>query len=329
MQATGGSPWTVSMGLGMHKGPMIFSGGSNPALARDVCACLRVEPGQAFMGRFSDGEVRVEIYENVRGMNTFALQSTSPPVNENLMELLILIDALKRASAKSINAVIPYYGYGRQDLKDKPRVALSARMVADLVTVAGASRLMSIDLHADQIQGFFNIPVDHLPGAEVFLAHLKKELRGDEVILAPDAAGVARARAFASRLNVDLAIMDFRGVEYLSSARIVGKVRDRRVIVVDDLVDTGKTLRRAAESAVAQGAAVVDACCVHPILSGNAIDTVESSPLRTLMVSDTVSLSEQASRCGKILVVSIAPLLAEAIKRVDREESVSSLVVAM
>lgn len=279
------------------------------------------------MGRFSDGEVRVEIFENVRGMNAFALQSTTPPVNENLMELLILIDALKRASARSINAVIPYYGYGRQDLKEKPRVPISARMVADLVTVAGASRLMSIDLHADQIQGFFNIPVDHLSGGEIFLADLKKELRGDEVILAPDAAGVARARAFAGRLNVGLAIMDFRGAEYLSSAQIVGKVEGRRVIVVDDLVDTGRTLKRAAESAVALGAAVVDACCVHPILSGSAVHAIESSPLRTLMVSDTVSLPEPACRCSKIRVVSVAPLLAEAIRRVDSEESVSSLSV--
>jgi len=307
--------------------PMIFSGGSNPSLVSNVCACLDISPGQALTGRFSDGEVRVEIYENVRGMNTYALQSTCPPVNENLMELLVVIDALKRASARSINAVIPYYGYGRQDLKDKPRVALSARMVADLVTVAGASRLISIDLHSDQIQGFFTIPVDHLSGTEVFLADLKRGLRGDETILAPDAAGVARARAFASRLNVGLAIMDFRGAEYLSSTRIVGKVEGRRVIIVDDLVDTGRTLARAAESAKAQGAAIVDACCVHPILSGNAVDIIESSPLRYLMVTDTVPLSVAASRCDKIRIVSIAPMLAEALRRIDRDESVSSLSV--
>lgn len=311
----------------MRSRPMIFSGGSNPSLAQNVCGCLGVLPGQALAGRFSDGEVRVEIFENVRGMNAFALQSTCPPVNENLMELLVLIDALKRASAKSINAVLPYYGYGRQDLKDKPRVALSARMVADLVTVAGASRLISIDLHSDQIQGFFTIPVDHLSGTEVFLADLKQGLRGDETILAPDAAGVARARAFASRLNVGLAIMDFRGAEYLSSTRIVGKVEGRRVIIVDDLVDTGRTLARAAESAIAQGAAIVDACCVHPILSGDAVDIIGSSPLRYLMVTDTVPLSEAASRCGKIRIVSIAPMLAEALRRIDRDESVSSLSV--
>lgn len=312
----------------MHSRPMVFSGGSNPSLVQNVCTCLRILPGQALTGRFSDGEVRVEVYENVRGMNVFALQSTCPPVNENLMELLVLIDALKRASARTVNAVIPYYGYGRQDLKEKPRVPLSGRMVADLVTVAGANRLITIDLHADQIQGFFSIPVDHLSGTEVFLADLKRDLRGDEVIVAPDAAGVARARAFASRLNVSLAIMDFRGAEYLSSTRIVGEIEGRRVIVVDDMVDTGRTLVRAAESAKAQGAAIVDACCVHPILSGSAVDDIESSPLRYLMVSDTVPLSEGAGRCSKIRVVSIAPLLAEAIRRVDREESVSSLSVS-
>lgn len=306
--------------------PVIFSGASNPSLVQSVCECLGVTAGQALVGRFSDGEVRVEIQQNVRGMDVFVLQSTCPPVNENLMEVLVLIDALKRASVRRITTVLPYFGYGRQDQKTKPRVALCSKMVADLLTVAGSGRIMVLDLHADQIQGFFSMPVDHLSGVGVLIEDLKKDFRGDEVIVAPDAAGVARARDFASRLNADLAIMDFRGSEYMPTARIVGKVEGRRVIILDDMVDTGRTLARAAESAARQGAAVVDACCVHAILSGGAVQRLESSPLRLLTVTDTVPLSDVASRCDKIRKVSIAPLLAEGIRRVHEEESVSSLL---
>jgi ribose-phosphate pyrophosphokinase len=304
---------------------LIFSGNSNPQLAREVCNYCRVAPGKMSVGRFSDGEVRVEIEDSVRGMDVFVLQSTSPPVNERLMELLVMIDALKRASARRINAVTPYYGYGRQDEKEKPRVPITAKMVADLVTVAGADRLMAIDLHADQIEGFFEIPVDHIPGTAVLLEDVKKALRGDEIVVAPDASGVGRARGFARRLGVDLAIMDHRGTGDLPYSRIVGDVKGRRVIILDDMVDTGNTLVRACVGATAAGAAVVDAYCVHGIFSGIAVERLESAPLRSVTVTDTVPLSEKARRLEKIRTVSIAPMLARVIQRVHKEESVSAL----
>lgn len=277
------------------------------------------------MGRFSDGEVRVEIGENVRGADVYVLQSTCPPVNENLVELLVIMDALKRASARRINTVIPYYGYGRQDQKDKPRVSLSAKMVADLLVVAGASRVITIDLHADQIQGFFNIPVDHLFGTDVLLSDLKSSLQGNEVIVAPDSGGVERARTFASRLKADLAIMDYRGGGAGPYSQIVGDVRGRRVVILDDMVDTARTLIRAVEGAAAAGAASVEAYCVHALLSGSAVEKIESSPLQSLTVTDTIPLRESAMGCEKIRTVSVAPMLAEVIRRVHYEESVSSL----
>jgi ribose-phosphate pyrophosphokinase len=304
---------------------LIFSGSSNPQLALEVCNYCRVAPGRMVVGRFSDGEVRVEIEDSVRGMDVFVLQSTSPPVNESLMELLVMIDALKRASARRINAVTPYYGYGRQDEKEKPRVPITAKMVADLVTVAGADRLLAIDLHADQIEGFFQIPVDHIPGTEILLAEVKKALRGDEIVVAPDASGVGRARGFARRLGVDLAIMDHRGTGDLPYSRIVGDVKGRRVIILDDMVDTGNTLVRACAGATAAGAAVVDAYCVHGVFSGIAVERLESSPLRSVTVTDTVPLSEKARRLEKIRTVSIAPMLAQVIQCVHNEESVSAL----
>jgi ribose-phosphate pyrophosphokinase len=277
------------------------------------------------VGRFSDGEVRVEIQESVRGMDVFVLQSTCPPVNENLMELLVIIDALKRASARRINAVTPYYGYGRQDEKEKPRVPIAAKMVADLIATAGADRLLAIDLHADQIEGFFEIPVDHISGTEILLEDVKKALRGDEVVVAPDAAGVGRAREFARRLRVGLAILDHRGTDDLPYSRIVGEVKGRRVIILDDMVDTGRTLVRAGEGATAAGAAIVDAYCVHGIFSDIALERLESSPLGSVTVTDTVPLSEQAGRSEKIRMVSIAPMLAQIIQCVHEEESVSTL----
>jgi ribose-phosphate pyrophosphokinase len=304
---------------------LIFSGNSNPQLAHAVCSYCGVAPGKMSVGRFSDGEVRVEIEDSVRGMDVFVLQSTSPPVNENLMELLVMIDALKRASARRINAVTPYYGYGRQDEKEKPRVPLTAKMVADLITVAGANRFLAIDFHADQIEGFFEIPVDHIPGTEILLEDVKKALRGDEIVVAPDAAGVGRAREFARRLGVDLAIMDHRGTGDLPYSRIVGEVKGRRVIILDDMVDTGNTLVRACVGATAAGAAIVDAYCVHGVFSGIAVERLESSLLRSVTVTDTVPLSEKTRRLEKIRTVSIAPMLAQVIQRVHNEESVSSL----
>jgi ribose-phosphate pyrophosphokinase len=309
----------------MKDRPLIFSGNSNAQLARDVCNYCGVVPGQSLVGRFSDGEVRVEIKHSVRGMDVFVLQSTCPPVNENLMELLVMIDALKRASARRINAVMPYYGYGRQDEKEKPRVPITAKMVADLVTVAGADRLVAIDLHADQIEGFFEIPVDHIPGTEILLEDVKRALRGDEIVVAPDAAGVGRARRFARRLGVDLAIMDHRGTGDLPYSRIVGDVKNRRVVILDDMVDTGNTLVRACVGATAAGAAIVDAYCVHGVFSGLALERLGSSPLRSVTVTDTIPLSATARCSEKIRTVSIAPMLAQVIQCVHNEESVSAL----
>jgi len=304
---------------------VLIAGNSNRPLALQVCSHLGIESCEALVGRFSDGEVRVEIGENVRGKDAYVLQSTCPPVNENLMELLVVMDALKRASARRVNCVVPYYGYGRQDQKDKPRVALTAKMVADLLVVAGASRVITVDLHADQIQGFFNIPVDHLYGTEVLLSDLKVRLQGNEVIVAPDAGGVERARTFAERLGAYLAILDYRRAEAGPYAQIVGDVRGRRVVILDDMVDTGQTLIRAAEGAVAAGAASVEACAVHALLSGDAVERIESSSLESLTVTDTVPRDEKAARCEKIRTVSVASMLAEVIRRVHYEESVSSL----
>ena len=239
------------------------------------------------------------------------------------MELLVLIDALKRASASRINAIIPYYGYGRQDQKDKPRVPIAAKVVADLLAVAGAHRIIAIDLHADQIQGFFCVPVDHLFGTNVLASAVKQELRGDEIVVAPDSGGVERARHFATRLKLDLALMDYR--ENGVHPRIVGNVKGKRVIILDDMVDTAGTLVRTAKVAQESGAAIVDACVVHPVLSGDSVMLVESSAIRMLMVTNTVPLSKAGEQCKKIVTVSIAPMLAEIVKRVHFEESVSSI----
>ncbi len=303
----------------------ILCGNSSLQLIEKVSSHLRVTPGQALVKRFSDGEVRVEIQENLRGMDVYVIQSTCPPVNENLVELLVMIDAVKRASARRINAVIPYYGYGRQDQKDKPRVSIAAKVVADLLTVAGANRIISVNLHADQIQGFFNIPVDHLLGTEVLVEDLRRKLKGDEVVVAPDAGGVERARGFAKLLNVELAIVDHRGAEDGGRGSIVGKVDGRSVIILDDMVDTGRTLIRALNGAEAAGAASIDAYCVHALLSGDSVEKLEASALRSLTVTDTIPPSERAQTSPKIRVVSVAPLIAEAIRQVYYEESVSSL----
>jgi len=308
-----------------NKALIIIAGNSNPMLSQGVCSYLGLPLGQALVGRFSDGEVRVEINQNVRGFDVYVIQSLCPPVNENLIELLVIIDALKRASARRINAVIPYYGYGRQDQKDKPRVSIAAKVVADLLTVSGLDRLITIDFHATQIQGFFDLPVDHLYGTEVLLEDARKCLRGEDTVVAPDAGGVERARVFAKRLNVNLAIMDHRGTEGSPSSSIVGDVTGRPVMILDDMVDTGQTLIRAAEAAQAAGACSIDAYCVHAVLSGNALGKIELSPLRSLTVTDTIPPPAQAGQATKLRTVSIAPLLAEVIKRVHNEDSVSSL----
>jgi ribose-phosphate pyrophosphokinase len=303
----------------------LFSGNSNPPLSAKVCARLGISPGKALVTRFSDGEIRVEIGENIRGKDTYVLQSTCPPVNDNLMELLIIMDALKRASAGRITAILPYYGYGRQDQKEKPRVPLSSKVVADMITTAGANRVITIDLHAGQIQGFFNIPVDHLFGTSVFIPDVKETMRGDEIVVAPDSGGVERARHFAEALNLNLALMDYRGTENSLYPRIVGNVRGRRVVILDDMIDTGRTLLRTAKVAQDAGADVVDAYCVHAVLSGSAVGNFEASPLRSLTVTDTIPLSDEAQKSQKIRTVSIASMLAEIIRRVHFEESVSSL----
>jgi ribose-phosphate pyrophosphokinase len=302
----------------------LFAGNSNPGLADKVCSELGIRLGRTLITRFSDGEIRVELDENVRGKDVYVLQSTCPPVNENLMELLVIMDALKRASVRRINAIVPYYGYGRQDQKEKPRVPLSAKVVADLLSVAGADRVIAIDLHADQIQGFFDIPVDHMFGTIVLSDALREELKGNEIVVAPDSGGAERARLFASRLGLDMALMDYRE-ENGGHPRIVGNVKGKKVIILDDLVDTARTILRAADAAVLAGAEAVEVCAVHPVLSGSAVENIEASPIRRIMVTDTIPLSESAKACGKVQIVSIAPLLAEVIKRVHFEEQLSPL----
>jgi len=279
------------------------------------------------VGRFSDGEVRVDIPENVRGKDVFILQSTCPPVNENLVELLVMMDALKRASAARINAVIPYYGYGRQDEKDKPRVSITAKLIANLLMEAGADRIIAVDLHSDQIEGFFSIPVDHIHGTQVLADDLRKRLGGGEIILAPDSGGVGRARRFAELLGAGLAMVDQRTEENEPFARIVGQVGGKRVIIVDDMVDTGRILLRAVYGAVAAGAASVEACCVHAVLSGDAVDKLEASPMDLFTVTDTIPLTTRSERSGKLRTVSMAPVLAEAVRRVHDGVSVSAMFV--
>ncbi|RLB29351.1 MAG: phosphoribosylpyrophosphate synthetase [Deltaproteobacteria bacterium] len=307
----------------------LFGGTSNINLAKEVCDYLNILPGEMVNKTFSDGEIRIEIDENVRGRDTFILQSTSSPVNDNLMQLLIITDALKRASARNITAVIPYYGYARQDRKVKPRVPISAKLVADLITVAGVNRVISIDLHAGQIQGYFNIPVDNLFAAPILLNYIRKHFKNNLSIISPDAGGVERARAFAKRLNASLAIIDKRREEpnVAAAMHIIGDVKGKTAVILDDMIDTGGTLVQAAQALTQNGAEHVYACCVHPVLSGNAIKRIEESTIESLVVTNTVPLNEKASECSKIKVVSVSEILGEAIKRVYYSRSVSSLFV--
>jgi ribose-phosphate pyrophosphokinase len=308
----------------------VFAGNSNAALVEAVCYYLGVSRGAADVRRFSDGEVLVEIDDNVRGGDVFVIQSTCTPVNDNLIELLLMLDAFRRASAKRVTAVIPYYGYARQDRKVAPRVPISAKLVADLITAAGASRVLTVDLHAGQIQGFFNIPVDNLFATPVLLSYVRERLNHDEVsVVSPDAGGVERARAFAKHLDASLAIIDKRRTRAneVAEMHIVGDVRDRIAVIVDDMVDTAGTLAAAASALEDNGAREVLACCTHPVLSGSAITRVQGSILKELIVTDTIPLRAEARACAKVKVLSVAHLLGEAIKRTHYEESISSLFV--
>ncbi len=306
----------------------IFSGNSNISLAGKICKYLNTEPGKAMVGHFSDGEVHVEIHESVRGTDTFVVQSTCPPVDHNLMELLVMVDALRRASATRITVVIPYYGYARQDRKVVPRTSITAKLVANLIAVAGASRILAMDLHAGQIQGFFDIPVDHLFALPVHLEYLRN-IKGDLVIVSPDAGGVERARAFAKRLNASLAIIDKRREEANVSKvmNIIGNVKGKVVIILDDMIDTGGTIVQAAEAIIKNGAKDVYACCTHAVLSGKAVEKIKDSQIKELIVTNTIPLAENAEKVKKIKVLDVSPILGEAIKRIYRDESVSSLFV--
>jgi ribose-phosphate pyrophosphokinase len=306
----------------------LFSGNANRSLAEEIARHLHVPLGDADVSRFSDGEVYVQINENVRGEDVFIIQPTCPPVNDNLMELLVMIDAFKRASARRITAVLPYYGYGRQDRKAQPRVPISAKLVADLIEAAGTSRVLALDLHAGQIQGFFDIPVDHLFAAPVIIDYLSKKELQDPVLVSPDAGGVERARAIAKRLKAGLAIIDKRreANNVAVFMHLIGEVRGRDAVVIDDMIDTAGTLIQAVEALRREGARRILACGVHPVLSGPAIGRIAGSELEELVVTNSIPLPPE-KQIPKIQVLSVAPLLAEAIRRIHGEESVSSLFV--
>ena len=307
----------------------LFAGNSNPILAEAVARHLDTQLGKADVGTFNDGEVNVEIHENVRGMDCFVIQSTSTPANNHLMEMLIMIDALRRSSAKRITAVIPYYGYARQDRKVRPRVPISAKLVADLIGAPGTDRLLCIDLHAGQIQGFFNIPVDNIFATPVLLEEIRRRYQGPLTIISPDAGGVERSRAYAKRLDSNLAIIDKRreAANVAEVMNIVGDVKGQTCVIVDDMVDTAGTLTESARALDREGAKAVYAVITHPVLSGPAVKRIVESPLKELVITDTIPLQSDARDCAKMHVVTIAELLGEAIRRINNEESVSSLFV--
>lgn len=310
-------------------GLKIFAGNSNPEFARRVADAAGVQLGQALFSRFADGEVQVEIQESVRGANVFVIQSTSPPVNEHYMELFIILDALKRASAAEITTVIPYYGYARQDRKVAPRAPISAKAVAKLLSTSGANRLVVVDLHSSQIQGFFDGPVDHLFAIPT-LARAWREQNGTGdsfVVVSPDAGGVERSRAFAKRIESPMAIIDKRrtGPNEARALNLIGDVKGKTAIILDDMIDTAGTLTQAVDSILQNGAKKVFAVATHPVLSGPAISRLSESPIEKVWVSDTIPLSEAAKKSGKFEVVSVAPLVAEAIKRIYTYDSVSAL----
>lgn len=308
----------------------IFTGNSNPALAQKICECLHVPLGAARVRTFSDGEIMIEVTENVRGRDVYIIQSTCAPTNNNLMELLIMTDALKRASAATITAVIPYYGYARQDRKAAPRTPITAKLVADLITTAGVDRVVTIDLHAGQIQGFFNIPVDNLYAAPVILDYLKTRFEGEKVVMvSPDAGGTERARAFAKRLGCTLAVIDKRrtGPNVAEVMHLIGDVRDKIAIILDDMIDTAGTLTQAAKALKENGASAIYACATHGVLSGPAIERINNSDIEEVVLTDTIPLGDKEQQSGKVRMLSVADLLAEAIRRIHEDESVSLLFV--
>jgi len=314
-------------GRGMPQGLAIFSGRANLALASKVCLYVGVQAGCIEVSNFSDGEVYVQIKENVRGRDVFVIQSTCPPVNENLMELLIMIDALKRSSARRITAVIPYFGYARQDKKDAPRVPISAKLVADLIDAAGADRVLAMDLHTAQLQGFFDIPVDNLFASPVLLQYIKQRHDLDLMVVSPDTGGLARARAFARWLDAPLGIIDKRreSKNVAQVLHIIGDVTGRDVLLPDDMIDTAGTIVNAAEAVIKNGARSVMTCCTHPVFSGPALDRIINSPLREVVVTDTIPLRPEAQARENITTLSVSGLLGEAIRRIHNDESVSSL----
>jgi ribose-phosphate pyrophosphokinase len=307
----------------------IFSGSANPALTKAICYYLGVTPGRAEHSQFSDGETRFQILENVRGTDVFVVQSCSHPVDVHLMELLLMIDAFKRASAWRITAVIPYYCYARQDRKDRPRVPISAKLVADLLETAGASRALMLDLHAPQIQGYFNVPVDHLFASPVMVDYFRKKNLGTMTVVSPDAGGVERARYFAKRIDAPLAIVDKRRIDINVSEvmHLIGDVHGRPALIIDDMIDTAGTLVKTAEALLDHGATKVYAACTHPILSGPAVERIRDSAIEEVVVTDSVPLTEAARNTGRIQVLSVAELLARGIRNIHEETSISELFI--
>ena len=308
-------------------GMKVFAGKSNPQLTQAICEALEIPLGKSFAGTFSDGEIRVEIGENVRGADIFVVQTGAAPVNDSLMELLVMIDAFKRASARRITAVMPYYCYARQDRKSKPRVPITARLVADLITRVGASRILTMDLHAGQIQGFFDVPVDNLYASPIILPYIKEHFHDDLVIVSPDAGGVPRARAYAKLLKSGLAMIDKRRAEVnkAEAMNVIGEVDGKTAIILDDMADTAGTLVAASRTLLNRGAKAVNACVTHAVLSGPAIERIEASPIDSLVVTDTLPLSPEAAKCSKIKCVSCSRIFSTAIRNIHNEDSISTL----
>lgn len=307
----------------------VISGNAHQELAKEIAAHLDIPLTAADVRKFSDGEIFVEVKENVRGADVFVVQPTCTPVNDHLMELVIMVDALRRASARRITAVVPYYGYARQDRKNAPRVPISAKVVAEMLMAVGVRRVLCMDLHAGQIQGFFNIPVDHLYAAPVLLDYIEGTFGDDVIMVSPDAGGVERTRAFAKRLNSGLAIIDKRRekANVCEAMHVIGDVEGKTAILMDDMVDTAGTLCAGAETLIANGAKEVHACCSHPVLSGPAIDRINASNLKSLVVTNSIPLNGKAKECDKIKVLSVSNLLGDAINRIHNEDSVSSLFI--